>query len=60
MHLLKNNNNNNNRQAITGYSMASLSKSEIIKKHPIGGGLDTFHDSFSSTYAELVSIQPRK
>jgi hypothetical protein len=33
--------------------MASLSKSEIVQKYPIGRGLDVFRDSFSSTCAEL-------
>jgi hypothetical protein len=33
--------------------MADLSKSEIIKKYPIGRGLDAFREAFSSTYAGL-------
>jgi len=34
-------------------SMASLSKLEIIKKYPIGGGLEVFRDSFGLISAEL-------
>src|SRR6266498_1639678 len=33
--------------------MGDLSKSEIIKKYPIGRGLDTFREPFSSACAEL-------
>jgi hypothetical protein len=33
--------------------MAALSKSEIIRKYLIGGGLDAFRDSFSSACEEL-------
>jgi hypothetical protein len=33
--------------------MSPLSVSEIIRKYPIGEGLDAFHDSFNSTRAEL-------
>ena len=33
--------------------MASLPKSEIIKKNPVGGGLDAFHDSFGSACVKL-------
>jgi hypothetical protein len=33
--------------------MTDLSKSEIIKKYPIGRRLDAFRDAFSSTFAGL-------
>jgi hypothetical protein len=33
--------------------MAALSKLEIIKKYPIGEGLDALYDSFISAYAAL-------
>jgi hypothetical protein len=32
---------------------ANLSKSDIIKKYPIGRGLDAFREAFSSTCAGL-------
>jgi hypothetical protein len=39
--------------------MAPLSIADIVKKCPIGRGLDAFRSSFSSTYAELgLSVSP--